>query len=53
MAYWNVEKIDVNPLAIIPTLHHSNIPKMVSIESSSGGLPSFGLNLRAFINTYP
>jgi hypothetical protein len=40
MEYWSVEKKDVNPLAITPTLQYSNTPKLIEIESSHDGLPS-------------
>jgi hypothetical protein len=43
MEYWSVEKKDVNPLAITPTLQYSNISKLREIENSHNGLPSFGL----------
>jgi hypothetical protein len=43
MEYWSFGKKDVNPLAITPTLQYSNTPKSMGIESSDGGLPSFGL----------
>jgi len=43
MEYWSVEKKDVNPLAITPTLQYSNTPKFMEIESFYDGLPSFGL----------
>jgi hypothetical protein len=41
MEYWSVEKKVVNPLPITPTLHCSNTPKLMEIESSYDGLPSF------------
>jgi hypothetical protein len=34
MEYWSVEKKDVNPLAINPTLLYPNTPKLIEIESS-------------------
>ena len=43
MEYWSVEKKDVNPLIIIPALQYSKTPKLIEIENSRGGLPSFGL----------
>jgi len=43
MEYWSVEKKDINPLAITPTLQYSNTPKLIEIESYHDGLPSFGL----------
>jgi len=47
--YWSdgvlasVEKKGINPLVITPTLHCSNTPKLIEIENSHNGLPSFGL----------
>jgi hypothetical protein len=43
MEYWSVQKKDINPLVIAPTLQYSNTPKLIEIESSHDGLPSFGL----------
>jgi hypothetical protein len=43
MEYWSVEKRDINPLVITPTLQCSNIPELIEIESYHDGLPSFGL----------
>ena len=43
MDYWSVEKKDVNPLAITPTLQYSNNPNLMEIESSHDGLHTFGL----------
>jgi len=43
MEYWSVEKKDVNPFVITPTLQYSNIPELMKIKSSHDGLPSFGL----------
>jgi len=43
MEYWGVEKKDINPLAITPTLQYSNTPKLIEIESFHDRLPSFGL----------
>ncbi len=34
MEYWSVEKKDINPLAITPTLQYSNAPILIEIESS-------------------
>jgi hypothetical protein len=42
MEYWSVEKKDLNPLTIAPTLHYSNTPKLIEIESSHDRSPSFG-----------
>ena len=42
MDYWSVEKKDINPLDITPSLHCSNAPKFIEIESSHYELPSFG-----------
>jgi len=42
MEYWSVEKKDVNPFVITPTLQYSNPPKLIEIESYQDGLPSFG-----------
>ena len=43
MEYWSVEKRDINPFVITPTLQYSNSPKLIEIESYYDGLPSFGL----------
>jgi len=51
MEYWSVEKNDINPFAITPTLQYSNTPNLIEIESSHDGLTSFGLNIRFFIPT--
>jgi len=32
MEYWSVEKKDLNPLAITPTLQHSNTPKLIELK---------------------
>ncbi len=42
MESWSVEKKDIIPLAITPTLQYSNAPKLIEIESSHHRLPSFG-----------
>jgi hypothetical protein len=42
MEYWSVEKRDINPFVITPTLQDSNTPKLIKIESYHDGLPSFG-----------
>ncbi len=34
MEYWSVEKKDIHPLAITPTLQYSNAPKLIGIEST-------------------
>jgi hypothetical protein len=52
MEYWSVKKKDINPLAITPTLHYSNTPKLIGIESSHVGSPSFGLWNRIIILTW-
>jgi hypothetical protein len=31
MEYWSVEKKDIKPLAITPTLQYSNAPKLIDI----------------------
>jgi hypothetical protein len=31
MEYWSVEKKDITPLAIAPTLQYSNTPKLIGI----------------------
>ncbi len=41
MEYWSVEKKDINPLPIMPTLRLNN-PTIIEIESSHDGLPSLG-----------
>ena len=33
MEYWSIEKKDINPLAITPTLQYSNTPKLIEIKS--------------------
>ena len=43
MEYWGVDKKAINPLIITPTLQYSNTPKLIGIETSHDGLPSFGL----------
>jgi hypothetical protein len=43
MEYWSVEKKDINPFVITPTLQYSNTLKLIKIESYDDGLPSFGL----------
>jgi hypothetical protein len=43
MEYWGVEKKDINPFVITPTLQYSNALKLKEIESYNDGLPSFGL----------
>jgi hypothetical protein len=43
MEYWSVKKKDINPFVITPTLQYSNTSKLIEIESSHDGLPSFGL----------
>jgi hypothetical protein len=43
MEYWSVDKKGINPLAITPTLHYSNTPKLIENETSHDGLHSFGL----------
>jgi hypothetical protein len=42
MEYWSIEKKDINPLAITPSLQYSNTPKLIEIKSPQNGLPSFG-----------
>jgi len=42
MEYCSIDKKDINPLAITPTLHYSNTPKLIEIETSHDGLLSFG-----------
>ena len=41
MEYWSVEKKEINPFVIIPTLQYSNAPKLIEIESYYDGLHSF------------
>jgi hypothetical protein len=43
MEYWSVDKKDIHPLAITPTLQYSNTPKLIEIEGSHDRLPSFGV----------
>ncbi len=33
MDYWSVEKKDINPFVIAPTLQYSNTPILIEIES--------------------
>ena len=46
MEYWSADKKAINPLTITPTLQYSNTPKLIQIETSHDGLPSFGLWIR-------
>jgi hypothetical protein len=39
---WSVDKKDVQPSPITPTLHYSNTPKIVVIEKSIDGLHDLG-----------
>jgi hypothetical protein len=39
MEYWSVEKKDITPLVITPTLQYSNTPKLIEIASYHDGLP--------------
>ena len=32
MEYWSIEKTDIKPLAITPTLHYSNTPNSIEIQ---------------------
>jgi hypothetical protein len=41
MEYWSVEKTVNSPFTITPTLQYSNTPKLIEIESSIYGIPSF------------
>jgi len=45
MEYWSVEKKDINPFVITPTLHYTNTLtlKLIENERSHDGLHSFGL----------
>jgi len=43
MEYWGVEKKDINPFVITPTLQYSNTLKLIEIKSAHDGLPSIGL----------
>jgi len=43
LAYWSVDKKAINLLTITPTLQYSNTAKLIKIETSHDGLPSFGL----------
>jgi hypothetical protein len=43
MEYWSVEIKRHQSIVIIPTLHYSNAPKLIEIESSHDGLSSVGL----------
>jgi len=42
MAYWSVEKKDIDLFVITPTLQYSNTPKLIEIESYHDELHSFG-----------
>jgi hypothetical protein len=48
MECWSVDKKHIIPLAITPTLHYSNTPKLFEIECSHDGLPSFGFYILNF-----
>jgi hypothetical protein len=41
-----LKKKDINLIAITPTLHSSNTPKLAEIERFQEGIPSFGLWIR-------
>ena len=43
MEYWSVEKDDISPLVITPTLQHTNALKFIDIESPRDGLISVEL----------
>ena len=43
MEYWSVDKKGINPPTITPTLQYSNTRKLIQIETSHDGLPSFRL----------
>jgi hypothetical protein len=45
LEYWSVDKKGINPLTITPTLQYSNTPKLIEIETSHYGLPSFGIGI--------
>jgi hypothetical protein len=32
MEYWSIEKKNIKPLTITPTLQHSSTPKLIEIE---------------------
>jgi hypothetical protein len=32
LEYWSIEKTDIKPLAITPTLHYSNTPNSIEIQ---------------------
>jgi len=42
LEYWSVVKKNINPLVITPTLQYSNTPKLIEIDRSHDGIPSFG-----------
>jgi len=46
LEYWSVEKKDIHPFVITPTLQYSNAPKLIEIESYRDGLASFGFYIR-------
>jgi hypothetical protein len=41
MGYWSIEKKDIKPLAITPTLHYSNTPKLIEIAIFNKGYLGF------------
>jgi hypothetical protein len=43
MEYWSIEKKDIMPLAIAPTLQYCNTPKLFEIKIFQQRLPCFGL----------
>ena len=34
MEYWSVEKIDIKPLAITPTLQYANTPELIEFVNA-------------------
>ena len=53
MEYWSVDKKSINPLAVTSTLQYSNTPKLIQIETSHDGLPSFELYVRNKLKPQP
>ena len=43
LEYWSIEKTDIKPLAVTPTLQYSNTPNLFEIRIFKQRLPCFGL----------
>jgi len=48
MEYWSIEKKDIKPLAITPSLHYSNTPKLIENKIFEEILPCFVYRLVIF-----